>query len=189
MELLSSCSNSEETKVFREVANKEQLKSTYLVCRLGNGYFSNLFRKFASKEQKFSHIGILSIENDTVFVYHAEASELTGVGHVKREPLDSFLNEIKTYAFFKFNYSDSIKLKILDNVKNYYTKKTPFDVDFNSNDDSELYCTELIAVSVNRAVESNKITPSLGVQDKFLYTLDDIYLMDSVEKVEFIDAI
>ncbi len=182
MTICLSCTNSQHENREREIANKEQLKSACLVCRLGNGYFSKLFRQYASKEQRFSHIGIISVERDTLFVYHAEASELTGIGFVKRETLGSFLYGINTYSFFKLNYPDSTKSKIIENVKSYHARKTSFDMSFDNQDDTELYCTELIAVSINHALNRDEVKPSLKVKKKRFYTLDDIYRMKNVEE-------
>lgn len=164
----------------------KKIENGFLICRLGNGYFSNYFRKYASKEQKYSHIGIISKENNSIYVYHSEASELTGVGYVKKEKLNLFLKEIQIFDFFKLNLPDSIKTNILNSVKGYYDKKTRFDLDFNSFNDNELYCTELIAVSINKNVsDSIKITPNLVLNRKNLYSLDDIYLNKNVRKITF----
>lgn len=137
-----------------------------LVCRLGNGYFSNYFKEYASTEKKFSHIGILSKENDTLFVYHSEASELTGVGFVKKELLNSFLDGIKTFDFYRLDFNDTINSQILEQVKRYYNLKTPFDLDFNNADDTKLYCSELIAVSINKSLKDSIIKPTLILNKK-----------------------
>ncbi len=186
----SGCKHVENNKKTTEIEfNTEKIRTGLLICRLGNGFFSNYFRKYASKEQKYSHIGIISIENDSIYVYHSEASELTGVGHVKREKLSSYLQDIKVFDFFEFNYPDSTKSKILDSIKAYHQKKTPFDLDFNSFNDNALYCTELIATSINKVMDSNEIKPSLLLNKKKLYTLDDIYLNENVKKVMCSDII
>lgn len=163
----------------------KNLESGQLVFRLGNGFFSNYFRKYASEEQKYSHLGMLSRENDSLFVYHSEASELTGVGLVKREPLTTFLEGIEVYDFYRFHYSDSITLNILDRVKAYHKDKVPFDLEFDSFHDDRLYCTELIATSVNRTMDSIVILPSLELNGRKLFALDDVYLNENVSKVVF----
>lgn len=161
------------------------LKSGMLICRLGNGFFSNQFRKVASAEQKFSHIGMLSIENDSVFVYHSEASELTGIGSVKREEIHHFLRGIQTFEFFQFKYPDSITAQIVGEIKKYHTLKTPFDLEFNSSNDDKLYCTELIATSVNTILGDDEIQPKIQVKEKLIYGLDDIYLHKNVIPFSF----
>lgn len=180
--LLLSCNNSPELIGSNKIINRDKLNTGTLVCRLGNGYFSDYFRKIGSKEKKYSHIGIISKENNTLYVYHSEASELTGVGLVKRETLDYFLSDIKVYDFFEFNYSDSIKKNLINNVKKYHSKKTAFDLNFDSFDDNELYCTELIATSINKTLNNKEITPSLKLNGIKIFSLDDIYLNTNVRK-------
>ncbi len=181
--VLFGCENTKKQQSVQINVNQDKLTNAVLVCRLGNGFFSSYFKRYASKEQKYSHIGIISIENDTTFVYHSEASELTGVGFVKKETLNQFLKGIKVYDFFQFNYSDSIKNKILDNVKNYYLKKVSFDLDFDSFDDNKVYCAELIAISINKVFDTIQIKPNIILNDKKLYGLDDIYLNENVYKI------
>lgn len=161
-----------------------ELESGDLVCRLGNGFFSNLFRKFASEEQKYSHIGILSIEQDSAYVYHSEASELTGIGFVKRQKLTRFLKDIKVYDFFAFEFPDSTKSQILKKVQEYYLKNTPFDLDFDSFDDSKVYCTELIATAINKTFDSVIIKPGLVLNNKKFFALDNLYQNENVRKIE-----
>ncbi len=180
------CDLQKENKEKKIEFNIKKIENGFLICRLGNGYFSNYFRKYASEEQKYSHIGIVSKENDSIYIYHSEASEFTGVGYVKKESLNLFLKEIQVFDFFKLSLSDSIKTNILNTVKDYYDRKTPFDLNFNSYNDNELYCTELIATSINNnVIDSIKIRPNLFLNGKKLYSLDDIYLNKIVKKITF----
>lgn len=184
--LLIGCTNlSIDKSIEGSKSYKNELSNGVLICRLGTGFFSEYFKKYASRERKFSHIGIVSIENGNYYVYHSEASELTGIGHVKKEPLDSFLEGIAVFDFFEMNYSDQTKLKIIDKVKSYYTHKTPFDLSFDSYDDSELYCTELIAISINQVLNKEVIKPTLILNGKEIYSLDDIYLNENMDKIMF----
>ncbi|MBJ2172788.1 hypothetical protein JBL43_00970 [Aureibaculum sp. A20] len=153
---------------------KNELKSGDIVLRLGNGYFSDIFRSYASKEKKYSHVGVISIEDGITYVYHAEASELTGVGRVKKEVLESFLKEIAIFDFYRLEQLDTVK--IAEFVKYHYKKRTPFDLDFNSDDDSEMYCSELVAKAINSLENNELITPTLLLANRKLYGLDDIYL-------------
>lgn len=154
---------------------KDSLFTADIVCRLGNGYFSSAFRKVASKEQKYSHIGLIAIEQDSVFVYHSEASELTGIGFVKRESLASFLFDIDQFAIYRINCSVRMRNAIIGNARCYYQEQVPFDIEFNSFDTHALYCSELVAVSINKAWGSRLISPTLNLSGKLVYALDDIY--------------
>lgn len=180
---LFGCENSNEHNSLQKKINPKSLENGMLICRLGKGFFSNQFREYASKDKKYSHIGIISIENDSVFVYHAEASEFTGIGFVKREEVNYFLDGIKVYDFFKLEFPNSTKSKILHHTKEYYINKTPFDLDFDSFNEDKVYCTELIANSMNKALDSLFIIPTLILNGKKVYALDDIYHSEKVTKI------
>ena len=182
--LFLNCNKPKTETATENLMYQNTLNNGVLVCRLGTGYFSEYFKNYASKEKKYSHIGMVAKENDTLFVYHCEASELTGVGFVKREQLSSFLKGIKVFDFFDFNYTDSIKNQVLNNVKYYYKHKTPFDLEFDSFNDDKVYCTELIAISINKIFEEVVIYPSLNLNGKQLYALDDIYLNENVKLIK-----
>lgn len=177
---LLSCNHTQKTP---PNISQYQLKSGDVVCRLGKGFFSNYFRKYASKDKKYSHIGIIEVKNDAVFVIHTEASELTGVGRVKRERIGDFLNGISVFDFYRVHANETIRKKIIANAKKYYHKKTPFDLDFNSFNDSEMYCTELVANVLNNAFDSIVIKPRLKLGNKKMYGLDDIYQNKTITKI------
>ncbi len=171
--LFLSCNNSNQHINIVDV-QQYNLQSGDVVCRLGNGFFSNYFRKYASKEQKYSHIGIIEVANDSIFVIHTEASELTGIGYVKREPIHNFLNTIKVFGFYRIECNKKVRERIIKKGIEYYQQKVPFDLDFR-NDNDEFYCTELVAETLNYAFDSMIITPNLKLGNKKFYGLDDIY--------------
>lgn len=183
--ILFNCKQIQKKNKKRENINFQEIVTGDLVCRLGKGYFSGYFKDYASVEKKYSHIGIVSKENDSLFVYHSEASEFTGIGFVKRELLNSFLNKIDVFSFYKLNFDDTINLQIIEKVKEYYHLKVPFDINFNSSNDKKLYCTELIAISINKTLEDSIIKPTITLNDKKIFGLDDIYMNKNVKKITF----
>ncbi|MHC5310086.1 YiiX/YebB-like N1pC/P60 family cysteine hydrolase [Myroides sp. LJL116] len=176
------CCNNKEIKPLskqNELAcssfEQANLNNGDIVFRLGTGYFSNFFRKYASQEKEFSHVGLVQRENDSLFVIHIEASEFTGVGYVKKETLTSFLSQSKSHRFYYNTLDSATKEKIVTQALTYYKAHVPFDLEFNSEDDSALYCSELIAHSINKGLDSIIIRPTLQLGDKLLYGLDDVY--------------
>lgn len=178
-----SCANENKQEHLPNTLNVESLPNATIVCRLGTGFFSGFFRQYASMEKKYTHIWIIHIENGLPYVYHSEASELTGVGYVKKDPLELFLDGITVYGFFEMKYAEETKARIIEKVHRYYLDKTPFDLAFNSYDNTELYCTELIATSINEVLEKEAIQPSLLWNGKAIYALDDIYLNENFIKI------
>lgn len=183
--VIFACSQrAEKSQKFQNPAYFNKIQTGDLICRKGNGFFSDYFRRYASKEQKYSHIGIILREQDSLYVYHAEASELSGVGFVKKEAIASFLQDIELFDFFRADISCEQKEKVMEYAHQNYLKKTVFDLSFNSCDDAELYCTELVAKALNKALKNDSIVPSLYANGKMLYGLDDIYANSWVTKID-----
>jgi hypothetical protein len=181
--LIFSACNNERAKKCAHLPYRNKFKNGDIICRLGNGYFSNIFKNFSSSEKIYSHIGIIERSNDSVFVIHCEASELTGVGYVKRENINIFLHNINTWALYRFSEKDSIKKGIVLNAKTYYEKKTPFDLKFDLTNDREVYCSELVALCINKSFNDSIIKPRLYLNKKCFYGIDNIYLNHNLNLV------
>lgn len=159
-----------------------------IICRLGNGFFSNQFKKYSLTEKIYSHVGIIEKENDSLFVIHSEASELTGIGRVKREPIEVFLNSIKTWGVYRVDANDSIRNHITIYAKEYFTKDTPFDLDFDATDDSRVYCTELVALAINKALGDSIIKPEMYLGKLKVYGVDNVYLLPGIQMIKKIGS-
>lgn len=182
--LFASCKEKDNTPHER-VFSPELEDDTYIIMRLGKGYFSNIFRKLSSEEKTFSHTGILYCSdkaNNSFSVYHIEANELTGVGRVKNESFKDFVKESKYYSIYKINSHDSMKIKIIESADLFYKNRVEFDLDFNLDSDNKLYCTELVAKAINKAFETDTITANLYISGKLFYSLEDIYKSDMMSQ-------
>ena len=152
----------------------DSMRSGDLVCRLGNGYFSGIFRRFSGDSERFSHIGVFHREGDSCFVIHADADELTGVGSVKRELLSEFLRGSHDHQFYRITV-DSIRSGVDSIALGYSARGVPFDTDFDLSSDSSLYCTELVAVAINRAAQNGAVVSPFSMTNTFrYYRIDDI---------------
>jgi hypothetical protein len=132
----------------------------------------------------YSHAGIIEQDGDTLFVIHSEASELTGIGHVKREPISIFLDEIKTWGVYRIDAQDSICDKIALFAKEYFVKEIPFDLDFDASNDREVYCTELVALAVNKALQDSVIKPEMNIGHRKMYGIDNVYLLPGIKVIK-----
>jgi Permuted papain-like amidase enzyme, YaeF/YiiX, C92 family len=150
-----------------------------LIFRRGNGFFSNHFREFSEKRKEYSHVGILCKKTDSIFVIHAEASELTGIGFVRKDLLTDFLEGIEEWAVFRVK--DAPAHTISDLALKYCD--TPFDLDFDLCDTSAVYCSELVALCVNAAFNTAVITASTVKAGKPFIAIDDAYPEEKVELI------
>ncbi len=159
----------------------DSLRSGDLVCRLGDGFFSDVFRRYSGGDERFSHIGVLHCEDSLLFVVHAEASELTGVGSVRMDPLCDFLDHSLDHQFFRV-VSDTLRWRIDSFACAYYAAHTPFDLSFDLSSDSALYCTELVAACINRSAGDASLVQAYALRSGFgYYRIDDILRSGVVE--------
>jgi hypothetical protein len=122
---------------------KQGLKTGDIVFRMGDarlahGYFkiSRFLAKCSNSE--FSHTGIVSFEDDGVFVY-----DTTRTG-VARQPFCVWvLDNVGKFGVkrLKPQYKDSIP-KIIAYLHKVYEEQLPFDYDLDE-DDKALYCVEM----------------------------------------------
>ena len=179
--LLVSC-HPKETLDSNEV-DIPKFQNGDIIYRHGNGFFSDYFRKSSNREQLYSHGGIIVIDSSQVYVIHSEASELTGVGGVRKESLDVFLKDISTWAVYRLDTTQIVRDSIVLTASEYLSRETPFDLDFDNTSDDRVYCTELIALSINKATHRHLIKATGCIRNKPYYAIDDTYLLKQMKPV------
>ncbi|MEI6410993.1 MAG: YiiX/YebB-like N1pC/P60 family cysteine hydrolase [Bacteroidota bacterium] len=181
--LLSSCL-SEQVAVTTPDLSFTQ--SGDLIYRFGDGFFSGFFRDFSTREKLYSHVGIiLRPENsDSVFVMHAEASELTGIGNVRRDPASIFLKGVDEWAVYRVQATENQRREIASLAFLYHQKNVPFDSHFDTEDSTAIYCTELVARCVNKALGRFLIKPGVTRSGKQFIAIDDTYLIDEIKLIK-----
>lgn len=157
-----------------------------LIYRFGNGFFSGLFRDFSTQEKRFSHVGIIyrPHHSDSIFVLHAEASELTGIGGVRKDRAGLFLHKVNEWAIYRVQASLDQRREIARQALNHHSRKVPFDRTFDVMDTSAVYCTELVARCVNKALHTELIQQRTTRAKRRFIAIDDTYLVDGVELVQ-----
>lgn len=115
-----------------------------------SGLFVGLF---SEPYLPWTHIGLVSVEPDGVFVYDTNAglsltAEGPATGHeghsVQRIPYERYVDSDFIYGLYALPPEVHVG-RLLDHVRGQYARHTPFDARFDSTDASELYCSELMA--------------------------------------------
>jgi hypothetical protein len=110
---------------------------------------------FAEAFQPWTHMAVVSVEAEGVFVYDTTAGFVTTGGR----PSDAFTGAVRRIKLADYISGDTIfglysprpdvdSQKFVDYVRGHFERKTPFDGYFNSADSSALYCSELMALGV-----------------------------------------
>jgi len=167
------------------------LQSGDMIFRNGNDDVSRAARSFNRKDTSYSHCGLLFLENDTVFVYHALGGVYNPSQKLMRQPLDSFCNPAENNAVAIYRYPlNPVQLdKLQRTVRAYYAAGLKFDLYFNYQSDDKMYCAEFVFKSLNRSVDNTLASYIRTDTIPFGVTTDDLFLHpDSrlVKKEKFI---
>ncbi len=124
-----------------------RLRTGDVICRKGNGIWSDLFRKISQRDQRFSHVGmILAPNGGPITVIHAEGNDYTAMGAVYEQPLEEFLHEGDGVAVYRLK--DELLYALPDEnalttlMRQYLGRPFDFRLDLTTPD--RLYCTEFV---------------------------------------------
>jgi hypothetical protein len=154
-----------------------------MILRTGNDFTSESLRNLSFIDKTYSHCGIASIENDTIFIYHALGGEWNPNEKLRRDPLELFCNphENRGFGIFSFNF-DAIQINKLDSiVKAWYKKGLMFDMKFDLLTDDRMYCAEFVSKAISLCT-NNRINFSTSKINNFEYVAVDNLMLNAACK-------
>ncbi len=170
--IIISCNNKqvftkeEAVKQFNEteLANcKANLKRGDLVMRKGRDAISQILADLNPKERRYSHCGMVEIIDTKIYVYNINPESKFDIKDdtIRLEPIDSFLSESinKEIGVYRFNLTEKEIDSTYKIFKEFQLKKARFDMKFNMADDENLYCSELIVKSIEKATNNKMNFP------------------------------
>ena len=157
---------------------RKYIKTGDVVTRTGNDFTSESLRMLNQRNTTYSHCGIASIENDTVFVYHALGGEWNPDEKLRRDPWEIFADPYSNKAIGIFNPSIStvVKDSIIGLTKRYQSEGLMFDMDFDLKTDDRMYCAEFIYKVFKGASENQIQFNRSKIKDFEFIGADDIFL-------------
>ncbi|MCH5596984.1 YiiX/YebB-like N1pC/P60 family cysteine hydrolase [Niabella ginsengisoli] len=164
---------------------KALLKSGDIIVRDGNDEVSEAARNFNRKDKSYSHCGIIQIEHDTVFVYHALGGSFNPSQKLLRQPLNIFCHpkEVNKFAVFRYELDIDEDIRLSDWIHRSYVEGLPFDLFFNFYTDDKMYCSEFVFKAINTAT-NGALNKYLQKEGGVLYvTIDDLYLNEGAKEV------
>jgi hypothetical protein len=151
-----------------------------IICRLGDRFWSQLFKDLSTKDKRYSHMGIIRVNNGLITVIHAEGDTGHGKDFVHEVTLEEFIKIARAIGIYRINDVDRSKISGL--AIEYMG--IPFDWQFDMNDESKLYCTELLYVILKR------IKPVLELNTAFIKELgNDIISLEAISNSEHFSEI
>jgi hypothetical protein len=165
---------------------KPLIQSGDVIFRNGNDEVSRAARSMNRKDTSFSHCGLVLIENDSVFVYHALGGIYNPGQRLRRDPIDSFCTPADNNAFgiYRYNLKKEQEDKLRSVVKNYYLAGLKFDMFFNYQSDDVMYCSEFVFKCLNKSVDG-AFTKYVRLDTiPFGVTTDDIFLNENCRLIK-----
>ena len=145
-----------------------------LIFRKGYGLASKIAMNASSHEKVYSHVGVVVAKDENYFVVHAIEDDFKRINGVNQEPLESFLQDGKKFALYRFQRDQKELETFIALAKKLSQQNILYDNDYDSFDASTLYCTEFIVYMMQKSFSDVKVhmTQFLG---KNIYSIENIY--------------
>ena len=136
---------------------KNLVKSGDLILRTGKDFTSGLMRKLSQNDKTYSHCGIASLENDTLFVYHALGGEWNPDQKLRRDPFELFCNpyENRGFGIFRYRINNVQQKNIINLAHQFYKQGVMFDIQFDLATDNRMYCSEFVYKTIEKATKDS----------------------------------
>lgn len=136
-----------QQQAWHQIDSLEALVQTGdIITRTGNDFTSESLRNLQQRNKLYSHCGIASRENDSVFVYHALGGEFNPDQLIRREPFSTFgaPSGNRGIGIFRFQIPVTLRNKCAEAAKNFLQQGIRFDMDFNLASNDKMYCAEMV---------------------------------------------
>jgi hypothetical protein len=139
-----------QQKIARAFAGIDSLKHTIatgdLIVRTGNDFTSESLRSLCQRDQTYSHCGIASIENDSIFVYHALGGEWNPDQKIRRDPVEVFAEpyENRGIGIYRFPLAKPEIDTLMVTVRQLRRMGVMFDMHFDLKTNDHMYCAEFV---------------------------------------------
>jgi hypothetical protein len=122
-------------------------------------------------------------ENRKITVVHAEGTTMPGKDYVREEPLSDFISVATAVGIYRIKNLDG---KLLSEIAPEYVG-IPFDWQFDLDDQSKLYCTELLQIILQRVKPDLVLTRAkFGGFEKIVIPLEAVSNSEDFEEIYYL---
>ena len=163
-------------------SSKAMLSEACIVLRRGNDVISDMFSQFNRTDKTFSHCGVAFNENGRWYIYHSIGGEDNPDAVLRKEPFDSFVRKECNHGFgiTKVNITNLEAKEIKQVVTDFYSKKIPFDMQFDLQTDERLYCAEMIYKAFHQGLQRNDFFPTTQNGRFVFVSTDNLFVNNNV---------
>ncbi len=183
-------SEAEKTSILEEAKSRKQFLQSNLktllsrcgtgdlVVRQGNDFTSQNLRQLNQRDKTYSHIGIISVEADSVFVFHIMGGEWNPDAKIMKQRFEDFVSttENNLFALYRLDLLDVAKKQIVQNAIAFQKTGISFDMKFDLVSREKMYCAEFVYHCVQPVVTQHRI-PFSRIENFTFVGVDDIILL------------
>lgn len=157
---------------------KRKVRSADLILRTGKDYASQLIKNISVHDKTYSHAGIASWENDTLFVYHAIGGEWNPDQKIRRDVFELFCNpyENRGFGIYRYQISNTQQKSIINYIQDFYHRNITFDMQFDLGTDNKMYCTELVYKTIKRATSDSVNLLTTTQNNRTFVAVDNLFI-------------
>lgn len=167
------------------IAIKKYVQQGDLIMRTGKDFTSELMRLSSVNDKTYSHCGIASFENDTLFVYHALGGEWNPDQKLRRDAFELFCNpyENRGIGIFRYELTEDSRTKLFKIIHTLHADGVMFDIQFDLSSDDRMYCSEFVYKSIGRASGKNITLPLTTFNHIKFVAPDNLYMNPSCKEL------
>jgi hypothetical protein len=169
-------------KAFLKIDSTKAIIATGdLIVRTGNDFTSESLRSLNQRDKTYSHCGIASIENDSIFVYHALGGEFNPDQKIRKDKYEVFTEPYSNrgIGIYRYQLLQSEIKDLMLTVKKLHQMGIMFDMKFDLKSNDRMYCAEFVykayVMSTAGKLQFNTSRINkfefIGVDDLFLHPL------------------
>lgn len=153
------------------------LRDGDLALRTGADATSVMLRQMNQRDRRYSHCGLVFIENGYPFVYHSIGGEDNPDAALRRDSACVFFsprsNERLGVARLQLSAQQFSRLHRI--ARRYWKARIPFDMDFDLGSDDRLYCAEFVYKAVREATCDTGYFQRSQILEKTYVAVDNLY--------------
>ncbi len=173
-------------RAFTEIASiKKYVQNGDLITRTGNDFTSESLRSLNQKNKTYSHCGIVSIENDSIYIYHSVGGEFNPDQKLLRETFEIFSEPYNNrgIGIYRFKIDENDVQQVIATAQQFFKRGLMFDLDFDLKTNERMYCAEFVSKTYQKASNSKLLFSTSHIANFEFIGVDDIFLHPSCRKI------
>ena len=155
-----------------------RIRSGDLITRTGNDFTSESLRQLNQRDKTYSHCGIASIENDSIFVYHSIGGDFNPDQKIRKDPIRVFADpqNNRGMGLYRFQLTPADHSSLMNTIHNFYNCGVRFDEKFDLQSDDRMYCAEFVYKSLLIASKGTLRFHISHINNFSFIGVDDLFL-------------